>query len=89
MLVYCQGHYGEVIKGKYTDESGHVQDVAIKRLKKTMTEKYANEFEKEFRIMVRLEHSNIVRIIGRCHDSSKIFLLIMGLLEIVIIYCIA
>jgi len=54
-----------VLKGRYTDEDGQVQDVAIKRLKQTMYEKFAKEFEKEFRIMIQLQHPNIVRIIGQ------------------------
>jgi len=64
-LWWIQGHYGEVLKGQYTNEDGHVQDVAIKRLKQTMYEKFAREFEKEFRIMIQLQHPNIVRIIGQ------------------------
>ena len=65
-VPWCvQGHYGEVLKGKYTDENGRVQEVAIKRLKQNMYEKFATEFEKEFRIMVKLDHDNVVHIIGQ------------------------
>ena len=54
-----------MLKGQYTDEHGRVQDVAIKRLKQNMYEKFAAEFEKEFVIMIQLQHPNIVRIIGQ------------------------
>jgi len=60
-----QGHYGEVLKGKYTNDNGQVQTVAIKRLKQSMYEKFASDFEKEFGIMIQLQHPNIVRIIGQ------------------------
>jgi len=66
MMCIVQGHYGEVLKGRYTDENGRVQDVAIKRLKQSMYEKFAKfEFEKEFTIMKQLQHPNIVCIIGQ------------------------
>ena len=65
-----KGHYGEVLKGQYTDENGRVQDVAIKRLKQTMYEKFATEFEKEFSIMVQLQHPHIVCIIGQSVERA-------------------
>ena len=68
--VIVQGHYGEVLKGQYTDENGRVQDVAIKRLKQTMYEKFAVEFDKEFSIMIQLQHPNIVRIIGQSDERT-------------------
>jgi hypothetical protein len=41
-----------------------------------MTEKFHDEFEKEFKIMIGLQHDHIVRIIGRnwddYDDSSKV-----------------
>jgi len=71
MSMCCdQGHYGEVLKGKYTDENGRVQDVAIKRLKQMMYEKFSKEFEKECSIMMQLQHPNIVRIIGQSRERK-------------------
>lgn len=72
-----KGHYGEVLKGTYYDKAGIVTEVAIKRLKKTMTEKFQNEFEKEFKIMIDLKHPHIVGIIGRSDDPSKVCLLVL------------
>ena len=80
-LCGVEGHYGEVLKGQYTDENGRVQDVAIKRLKQTMYEKFTSEFEKEFNIMVNLQHASIVGIIGRVierefHNYMYLFVII-------------
>jgi len=70
-VSWCiQGHYGEVLKGRYTDENGRVQDVAIKRLKQMMYEKFSKEFEKECSIMMQLQHPNIVRIIGQSRERK-------------------
>jgi len=35
-----------------------------------MYEKFAKEFEKEFSIMIRLQHPNIVRIIGQSDERK-------------------
>lgn len=57
--------------GTYTLDSGVVQPVAIKCLKSKMYQKFASEFEKEFQIMIRLKHENIVRIIGQCSMRDR------------------
>jgi len=49
-----------------------VQEVAIKRLKQTMYEKFATEFEKEFSIMVQLKHENIVGIVGQFVERMSV-----------------
>lgn len=46
--------------------------MAIKRLKQMMYEKFATEFEKEFSIMIQLQHPNIIRIIGQSLERKLI-----------------
>jgi len=77
--VCVEGHYGEVLKGKHTDENGRVEDVAIKRLKQTVYDKFASEFEKEFSIMVQLQHPNIVHIIGQSIERTSRSQLILAI----------
>lgn len=57
------GHYGSVYRGQYEFES-HIQDVAVKRLKATPDTNLLKDFEREIRIMQRLKHPNIVKIIA-------------------------
>ena len=59
-----------MLKGKYRDDDGQVQEVAIKRLKQMMYEKFSAEFEKECSIMMQLQHPNIVRIIGQSRERK-------------------
>ncbi|ELT87214.1 hypothetical protein CAPTEDRAFT_106132, partial [Capitella teleta] len=63
------GHYGEVYKGWLRRK----ERVAVKTLKPSMEKEFSMEdFEKEFRLMVKLEHKNIIRMIGQCPPSKKI-----------------
>ena len=53
------------------NDSGVVQQVAIKCLKAKMCQKFSAEFEKEFKIMVNLDHPNVVKILGQCPLSER------------------
>lgn len=69
--LWCiQGFYGEVYEGLLN--SDQVIQVAVKRLRPEMYNKYKQEFDNEFRTMIRVQHPNCVRIIGQCinKDSS-------------------
>lgn len=45
------------------DENEHI-DVAIKKLKNSVTKKQRSEFVKEAKLMRRLSHPNIIQVIG-------------------------
>jgi serine/threonine protein kinase len=59
-----QGFYGEVYKGKYQGKL-----VAIKCIKNSK-DFSTGDFEKEFRVMVQMNHKNIISMIGKCHGES-------------------
>ena len=40
--------------------------MAVKCLKAEMYDKYHKDFEKEYKIMVKLKHERIVEILGMC-----------------------
>ena len=77
IILFYQGHYGEVFKGEYKDENGVTKSVAVKCLKKDTYKMYADEFDKEMRIMVKLDNPYIVKIIGQYpvghENNSKFF----------------
>ena len=50
--------------------TGQNQDIAIKSLKPKMFKKFMGEFEREIKMMLKLEHNNIVKIIGQCPEYS-------------------
>ena len=71
-LINCillQGFYGEVYQGLLN--SDQVKQVAVKRLRPEMYHKYQQEFDNEFRTMIRVQHPNCVRIIGQCINKDK------------------
>ena len=68
-----------VYKGLFPTDSGNLRPVAIKCLKPKNYNKYASEFEKEFRIMIMLKHDNIVNIIGQCPQRDQGNLLILSI----------
>ena len=49
----------------------HFIEVAIKSLKQDMVEQCQEEFEEEIRTMGKLDHPNIVKLIGQCHRMDN------------------
>ncbi|KAM7464837.1 hypothetical protein LguiB_012399 [Lonicera macranthoides] len=66
-----EGGFGEVFKGIL--KNGNV--VAVKRI--TMSSSRANkEFESEVRLISNVHHRNLIRLLGCCSKSSKLFLVL-------------
>ncbi|KAI3703552.1 hypothetical protein L1987_73707 [Smallanthus sonchifolius] len=65
-----QGGFGPVYKGKLSDE----QEIAIKRLSKTSGQGLV-EFKNELILIVELQHTNLVRVLGCCiHGEEKMLI---------------
>ncbi|MQM03720.1 hypothetical protein Taro_036515, partial [Colocasia esculenta] len=65
-----EGGFGPVYKGSFL--SG--QEVAVKRLSKGSKQGY-QEFHNEVRLIARLQHNNLVRLLGWCtHKDEKILI---------------
>ncbi|MQM13014.1 hypothetical protein Taro_045936 [Colocasia esculenta] len=65
-----EGSFGPVYKGTFL--SG--QEVAVKRLSKGSKQGY-QEFHNEVRLIARLQHKNLVRLLGWCtHKDEKILI---------------
>ncbi|XP_047342178.1 cysteine-rich receptor-like protein kinase 43 [Impatiens glandulifera] len=63
-----QGGFGPVYKGKLNDG----RDIAVKRLAITSTQGGA-EFMNEAKLLSRIQHRNVVNLLGYClHDSEKL-----------------
>lgn len=73
-----KGHYGVVYKGDLR-VSGDTCSVAVKSLHAKMYHRYVEEFEKEIKMMQKLCHENIVKVIGYLpqRDSENPMLLVM------------
>ncbi|KAJ0256096.1 Serine-threonine/tyrosine-protein kinase [Hirschfeldia incana] len=61
-----QGGFGIVYKGRLLDG----QEIAVKRLSKTSVQG-TDEFMNEVRLVARLQHINLVRILGCCIDADE------------------
>ncbi|XP_056842920.1 receptor-like serine/threonine-protein kinase SD1-8 [Raphanus sativus] len=61
-----EGGFGAVYKGRLLDG----QEIAVKRLSE-MSAQGTNEFMNEVRIIARLQHRNLVRILGCCVDEGE------------------
>ncbi|MQM03725.1 hypothetical protein Taro_036507 [Colocasia esculenta] len=65
-----EGGFGAVYKGKLS--TGH--EVAVKRLSKGSNQGY-REFANEIRLIAKLQHRNLVRLLGWCiHKEEKILI---------------
>ena len=69
-----QGNFGSVLKGVYTLTSGKKIEVAVKQLK-TDAAAQKSEIEHEARIMLKLDHPYIVRMIGMCHEATMMLVM--------------
>ncbi|XP_074564369.1 receptor-like serine/threonine-protein kinase SD1-8 [Curcuma longa] len=61
-----QGGYGPVYKGKLKDG----QEIAVKRLSMTSTQG-AHEFKNEVMVIAKLQHRNLVRLLGCCIEARE------------------
>ncbi|MQM23524.1 hypothetical protein Taro_056589, partial [Colocasia esculenta] len=65
-----EGGFGPVYKGSFLNG----QEVAVKRLSKGSNQGY-QEFHNEVRLIARLQHNNLVRLLGWCtHKDEKILI---------------
>lgn len=64
------GNFGSVLKGEYTKLNGEVIPVAVKKLKSEEMNNPKAEIMHEAEVMMKLDHPNIVRIIGICQDTT-------------------
>ncbi|WCJ20309.1 cysteine-rich RLK (RECEPTOR-like protein kinase) 10 [Euphorbia peplus] len=61
-----QGGFGPVYKGKLSDE----KEVAVKRLS-SLSEQGTEEFTNEVVLIMKLQHKNLVRLLGFCVDAEE------------------
>ncbi|CAA7018255.1 unnamed protein product [Microthlaspi erraticum] len=61
-----QGGFGAVYKGKLPDET----DIAVKRLSRS-SEQGTTEFKNEVVIVAKLQHKNLVKILGFCVEGDE------------------
>ncbi|KAL5700181.1 G-type lectin S-receptor-like serine/threonine-protein kinase SD1-1 [Ranunculus cassubicifolius] len=61
-----EGGFGPVYKGKFDGE----QEIAVKRLSKDSTQG-VNEFKNEVILFSKLQHRNLVRLIGCCIQGEE------------------
>nr|SSC84625.1 At421370-like [Capsella grandiflora] len=61
-----EGGFGSVYKGRLANG----QDIAVKRLSE-MSHQGTNEFKNEVKLIARLQHINLVRILGCCFDAKE------------------
>ena len=69
-----QGNFGSVLKGVYTLTNGKKIEVAVKQLK-TDAAAQKSEIEHEARIMLKLDHPYIVRMIGMCQEATMMLVM--------------
>ncbi|KQK07940.1 interleukin-1 receptor-associated kinase 1 isoform X2 [Brachypodium distachyon] len=61
-----QGAYGTVYKGVY--DNG--EEIAVKLLHNNMQGTDDGQFKREFENLMRLEHQNVVRLVGYCYETQ-------------------
>lgn len=70
-----QGHYGVVYRGQLEDYEEKITKVAVKAFNsKHSTLTMNDDFEREFEIMRKLDHPNIVRIIAHIQEPKSIIM---------------
>lgn len=69
-----EGNYGEVYRGQMTDAQGRKETVAIKSLKAVGQ---TDDLKREFRIMQKLKHRNIVRLCGLVDSDEEDMYVVM------------
>ena len=68
--ILFQGNFGVVNKGKLTESSGNTIYVAVKHLTMKDDDAKTKEFSKEVEMLGNLEHENVVKFFGLCHESK-------------------
>lgn len=59
-----EGQFGKVYRGELLESQGTIVPIAIKTLKDNATSKAQQEFKKEAELMSKLQHANIVCLLG-------------------------
>ncbi|XP_017782286.1 PREDICTED: tyrosine-protein kinase shark [Nicrophorus vespilloides] len=62
--ILGEGEFGSVYKGKYQQPNGEKIDVAIKTLRNDQLKENRESFLREAKVMMQLDHENIVKLIG-------------------------
>lgn len=70
-----QGNFGSVLKGTYRFSNGKNIEVAVKQLKTEGIATQKSEIEHEAQIMMKLDHHNIVRMIGVCQEATMMLVM--------------
>ncbi|KAG6490033.1 putative cysteine-rich receptor-like protein kinase 35 [Zingiber officinale] len=65
-LTTSSERFGPIYKGKLTEG----QEIAMKRLSKTSTQGL-DEFKNEVMVIAKLQHQNLVRLLGYCVEGEK------------------
>ncbi|MFS7901314.1 putative protein kinase RLK-Pelle-DLSV family [Helianthus anomalus] len=68
-----KGGFGPVYKGKLSDE----REIAVKRLSRTSGQGLA-EFKNELILIAKLQHTNLVRVLGCCIHQEEKMLILLG-----------
>ena len=76
------GYYGQVYLADFTKD-GLTSKVAVKSLNSEMYDACVSEFEAEMKIMAKLDHQNIVSVIGKCprRGETETMLIVMEYVE--------
>jgi tyrosine-protein kinase Fer len=69
-----KGNFGDVFKGTWRKENGHLKEVAVKTCKVNLPDEQKRKFLNEARILQQYNHKNIVRFIGICVQKEPIML---------------
>lgn len=67
------GQYGEVYKAKWKRAEGNEIDIAVKTFKEETTD--AHEFIKEADVMKKIQHPNLVQLLGVCTEQNPLFII--------------
>jgi len=74
--VLGEGEFGSVYKGSYMTDSGKVQEVAVKALSKETIEPHqSEEFLREAKVMMTLDHQCVVQLLGISHGPPVLMVL--------------
>ncbi|CAM0878014.1 unnamed protein product [Alopecurus aequalis] len=68
-----EGAFGTVYKGMLQVDGKETQ-VAIKKIMDTTSDQSRKDFVNEYRIMKRVNHTNVVNILGFCDEDDNLFL---------------
>ncbi|KAH7847694.1 hypothetical protein Vadar_029145 [Vaccinium darrowii] len=71
--VVGEGGFGKVYKGWVEEKNGSRLDIAIKKLNRKSMQGF-DEWQSEVRILGRLSHPNLVKLLGYCWEENKLLI---------------